>query len=216
LPAGRYVRLIVTDTGRGFDQTVARRLFEPFFTTRPEGTGLGLATVQEIVRDHEGEMDVQSIPGRGSRFEAWLPAAPLGVDRAAPARPIGRGQAIMVVESERERLLQDEEMLAALGFEPVGFEHAADALGAFRADPDRFDAVIVAQAAPGSGGLALARAMHQAEPSRPILLAAPPSAEVGFDALADAGITEILRRPLVAAELAAVLARSLRRTPLRT
>ncbi len=52
--AGRYVCIAVSDTGRGFAEDVARRLFEPFFTTRMAGTGLGLATVREILRDHEG------------------------------------------------------------------------------------------------------------------------------------------------------------------
>src|SRR5262249_31141889 len=57
LRAGRYVCLSVSDNGRGFDDGVSRRLFEPFFTTRRAGTGLGLATVQEIVRDHDGAMN---------------------------------------------------------------------------------------------------------------------------------------------------------------
>ena len=74
LVPGRYVCLAVIDSGRGFDESVARRLFEPFFTTRSAGTGLGLATVHEIVRDHDGAMNVQSKPEQGSRFEAWLPA----------------------------------------------------------------------------------------------------------------------------------------------
>ena len=78
LTPGRYVCLAVIDTGHGFDESVARRLFEPFFTTRLAGTGLGLATVHEIVRDHDGAMNVQSKPGHGSRFEAWLPAAAAG------------------------------------------------------------------------------------------------------------------------------------------
>jgi signal transduction histidine kinase len=72
---GRYVCLSVSDTGHGFDEGMARRLFEPFFTTRLAGTGLGLATVHEIVRDHDGAMNVRSKPGHGSRFEAWLSAA---------------------------------------------------------------------------------------------------------------------------------------------
>ena len=110
---------------------MAQRLFEPFFTTRLAGTGLGLATVREIVRDHDGAMNVQSEPGRGSRFEAWLPATGGRRQRriVGPAMlPLGRGETVLVVESERERLLRDEEMLAALGYEPVGFERPADAL----------------------------------------------------------------------------------------
>ena len=85
LAPGRYVWLAVDDTGPGFDEAVARRLFEPFFTTRVAGTGLGLATVREIVRDHDGAMNVQSKPGHGSRFEVWLPpAAADGTTGSAP------------------------------------------------------------------------------------------------------------------------------------
>src|SRR5262249_14486728 len=131
LVPGRYVCVAVTDSGRGFDESVARRLFEPFFTTRLAGTGLGLATVHEIVRDHDGAMNVQSKPGHGSRFEVWLPASVADGAVVGPGTlPLGRGETVLVVESERERLLYDEEMLAALGYEPVGFERAADAITA--------------------------------------------------------------------------------------
>jgi signal transduction histidine kinase len=84
LRPGKYVCLIVIDSGRGFDEAVARRLFEPFFTTRADGTGLGLATVPEIVRDHNGTMNVASELGRGVRFEVWLLAAPADGASAAP------------------------------------------------------------------------------------------------------------------------------------
>ena len=148
LTPGRYVCLAVIDTGRGFDESVARRLFEPFFTTRLAGTGLGLATVGEIVRDHDGAMNVQSKPEHGSRFEAWLPAAAADstADLGPAALPLGRGETVLVVESEREQLLYDEEMLAALGYEPVGFERPADAIEACRSAPDRFDIILVSHA----------------------------------------------------------------------
>ena len=120
---GRYVCLSVSDDGRGFDERVARRMFEPFFTTRLAGTGLGLATVREIVLDHDGAIGVQSKPGHGSRFEVWLPATAVdGNATAEPALlPLGHGETVLIVEGERERLLRDEEKLAALGYEPVGF-----------------------------------------------------------------------------------------------
>jgi len=211
LASGRYVCLAVSDTGRGFDESVAQRLFEPFFTTRSAGTGLGLATVLEIVRDHDGAMNVQSEPRRGSRFEAWLPATNVdhpAVDAAATL-PLGRGEIVLIVESERERLLRDEETLAALGYEPVGFALPDDAVAACRAAPDRFDAVVVGKASPARNGFDLARALHKILAKRPILLATASTTDVDVDALASAGISEILRRPLVSAELAAALARCL-------
>jgi signal transduction histidine kinase len=211
LTPGRYVALAVTDTGRGFAEGVARRLFEPFFTTRRAGTGLGLATVGEIVRDHDGAMNVQSKPGHGSRFEAWLPAAAAdgtaGVGSAM--LPLGRGETVLVVESEREQLLSDEEMLAALGYEPIGFERPADAIAACRSAPDRFDIILVSHASQALGGLDLARALHAIAPRQPLLLATGSTSDVSVDALAEAGISEVLRRPLAGPELAAALARCL-------
>jgi CheY-like chemotaxis protein len=212
LVPGRYVCLAVIDSGHGFDESVARRLFEPFFTTRSAGTGLGLATVHEIVRDHEGAMNVQSKPEHGSCFEAWLPA--VTADSTAvvgPAvLPLGRGETVLVVESEREKLLYNEEMLAALGYEPVGFERLADAIAACRSAPDRFDIILVSHASQTLFGLDLTHALHEVAPRQPILLATSSTIDVGVDALAEAGISELLHRPLVSTELAAALARCLR------
>ena len=209
LNPGHYVRLSVSDTGRGFDERVSRRLFEPFFTTRLAGTGLGLATAREIVSDHDGAMNVESKPEHGSRFEAWLPAATPDVTVAAGPQvlALGRGETVLVVESEHERLLREEELLAALGYEPVGFELPADAFAACRSAPDRFDIIVVSHASLSSGGLDLARAFHELAPEQPILLATAPMIDVSFDVLAKAGISEVLRRPLASTELAAALAR---------
>jgi signal transduction histidine kinase len=211
LAPGRYVCLAVIDNGSGFDEDVARRLFEPFFTTRLAGTGLGLATVHEIVRDYDGAMNVQSKPGHGSRFEAWLPATAADAAGFDPAMlPLGRGETVLVVESERERLLHQEEMLAALGYEPVGFERVGDAIAACRSVPDRFDIILVSHASQTQGGLDLARTLHEVAPQLPMLLATASTIDVGLDALAEAGISELLRKPLVSTELAAALARCLR------
>jgi signal transduction histidine kinase len=212
LSPGRYVCLAVSDSGRGFDERVARRMFEPFFTTRLAGTGLGLATVREIVRDHDGAIGVQSQPGRGSRIEVWLPAIAAGsmvIDTAA-MRPLGRGETVLIVESERDRLVRDEEKLAALGYEPVGFELPADALAACRSEPGRFDIILVSHGSQGQDGLKLAHALHQIAPLPPVLLAAPPTVDFSIDMLAEAGISEVVTWPLASTELAAALARWLR------
>ena len=131
LAPGRYVRIAVSDTGRGMDEATLRQIFEPFFTTRAAGNGLGLATVNEIVRDHGGIIDVRSAPGAGSCFEAWLPCPAGGASARArdlATAPLGQGETVLVIDHERERLLRDEELLAALGYEPVGFARATDAL----------------------------------------------------------------------------------------
>ncbi len=206
LAPGRYVRLVVSDTGRGFDEATARRIFEPFFTTRPAGTGLGLATVLEIVRDHDGAMEVRSAPGQGSSFEIWLPEA---TESASAPLLLGRGETVLIAESER--LLGDEELLAALGYEPVGFSTASEALAACQATPGRFDALVVGDALPKAGRLQVARALREAAPTLPLLLTIRSDMEFSIDALAEAGVTDILHKPFTSMELAAVLARCLQR-----
>jgi hypothetical protein len=85
--AGRqWACLTIRDHGVGMDEATRERIFEPFFTTKePRGTGLGLATVHAIVRQAEGEVDVESAPGAGSSFRVRIPRAPDGPAR--PSRP---------------------------------------------------------------------------------------------------------------------------------
>jgi signal transduction histidine kinase len=208
LRPGRYVCIVVTDSGHGMDQTTLARIFEPFFTTRASGNGLGLATVREIVREHGGSVNVESSPGSGSRFEVWLPstesAAPVPT-MAAPMLQVGNGETVMIVASDAVRLLRDEETLAALGFEPVGFNAAGAALAACRARPDRFDAVIVGHFGSTMSSLEIAAALHEVAPHLPIVLATKSSEEIGADRLLGAGIADVVHWPIVAAEIAAAL-----------
>ena len=126
------------------------------------------------------------------------------------ALPLGRGETVLIVESERDRLLRDEEKLAALGYEPVGFELPADALAACRSEPGRFDVILVSLGAQPDSAVDLARALHEVSPLQPVLLAVASAVDISVDVLADAGISEVLRWPLDNAELAAALARCLR------
>jgi CheY-like chemotaxis protein len=210
------VRVVVSDTGRGIEETTLEHLFEPFFTTRLAGTGLGLATVREIVREHGGAINVRSQQGVGSRFEVWLPriTATASPPRdEAPTFRLGRGETVMVVDDASERLLADEEVLAALGYEPVGFTRADDALAACRANPKRFDALLVGRLASARSALDLTTALHEIVPDVPILLATASADQIGADPLMAAGITEVVHRPLVSDELASALARCLTASP---
>ena len=212
LKPGCYLRVAVSDTGRGIDQLILERIFQPFFTTRVDGNGLGLATVREIVREHGGAIDVWSIPGVGSRFEVWLPcysADPPAMRPSPPAVQLGQGETVLVVDDTSERLLADEEVLAALGFEPVGFTVAAAALAACRASPARFDVLLVGYIVPAKSALDLAKALHEVAPHLPVVLATATADEIGADALLAAGISEVVHRPLISSEVAAAFARCL-------
>jgi signal transduction histidine kinase/FixJ family two-component response regulator len=207
---GHYVCITVTDTGHGMDEATLGRIFEPFFTTRPSGNGLGLATVREIIHEHGGTVSVQSKPNEGSRFEVWLPratAAPMSAPDDA-AFPSGKGETVMIVAHDVERILRDEEMLAALGYEPVGFTNADAALAACRADADRFDMTVIGNLGLAARALELAAALHATAPRLPIVLASKAAIEIGADALVAAGISDVVRWPIVAEEIAMAFAHS--------
>ena len=130
---------------------------------------------------------------------------------AGPAMlPLGHGETVLVVESEQERLLRDEEMLAALGYEPVGFQRSADALAAYSASPGQFDIILISHAPQTQSGLDLARRCTSSRRGGRFILATAPTIDISVDALAEVGISEVLRRPLSNIELAAALARCLR------
>jgi signal transduction histidine kinase/CheY-like chemotaxis protein len=217
IEAGAYVCISVTDNGQGMDDATRERIFEPFFTTRQSGNGLGLATVRDIVREHGGALNVQSKPGAGSRFEIWLPRASSAVpdsELSSGVRPIGSGETIMLVAHEEACVLRDEEVLAALGYEPVGFVKSELALAACRADPSRFDMVVVGHFGSAIASLKVAATLHAAIPRVPIVLATKSAFEIAADTLVNAGIVDVVRWPLLANEIAIALANST--TPGRT
>ncbi len=172
---GKYVRLIVQDTGAGIPQAVYERIFDPFFTTKQvgEGTGLGLSLVHGIVADLAGAIDVTTQPGHGTKFEILLPdagEAPRPVDATRTESPFGSGETVMIIDDEAALVTLSEEILAQLGYEPVGFGSSPAALAAFRSDPDRFDAVLSDESMPEMTGTDLVRAVRQLRADIPILL----------------------------------------------
>jgi signal transduction histidine kinase/CheY-like chemotaxis protein len=206
---GSYVCIAVTDTGKGMNETTLGRIFEPFFTTRSSGNGLGLATVRQIVHEHGGSLNVTSTFAEGSRFEVWLPRA-TAVPVSGPsetALPTGRGETILLVAQDGARVLRDEEMLAALGYEPVGFTAAEAALAACRTGRDRFDMVVVGHFGSAARTLELAAALHASVPGVPIVLASKAAIEISADTLVTAGIVDVVRWPIVTEEIATALAR---------
>jgi signal transduction histidine kinase/ActR/RegA family two-component response regulator len=210
LRAGRYARVQIIDSGIGMTPAQVERIFDPFFTTKPvgEGTGLGLSLVHGIVLDHAAALDVDSHSGEGTTFSVYLPVT----DRApvpAPAAsqvPAGAGQTILVVDDEESLVHLAEEVLASLGYEPVGCVGAQEALKVFRAEPARFDAVLTDVIMPEMPGTALIAELRRMHPGLPAILV---SGYGGPDLQAQAtaaGVHALLSKPLRAAELAQSLA----------
>ena len=214
LPPGSYVRLSVVDTGKGIPPEVLERMFDPFFTTKGvgQGTGLGLSLVHGIVTELGGGIDVTTKPGEGTRFDIWLPVTHEVGTPFVPASgelPRGNGEALMIVDDERPLVTLAEEMLAELGYEPVGFDCSGAALQAFRAEPHRFQLVLTDEAMPDLAGTDLAREIRHLRPTVPIILMSGYGGPQLVKRATSIGVNEVLHKPLQRRDLAESLARVL-------
>jgi len=210
IPAGEYLRIRVRDSGHGIAPEVIDRIFEPFFTTKPagRGTGLGLALVHSVVSEHKGFIEVTSELGKGTAFTVWIPRihAAEGVVEESPELPMGAGQVILAVDDEVDVLHALEEMLAQLGYEPVGFSDSREALEAMRANPRGFDAVVSDEVMPQIIGTQLALELRKLNPSLPIVIASGYGG-AGFEARAlSAGVNRVLKKPYRMSDIAEALA----------
>jgi PAS domain S-box-containing protein len=215
LAPGVYVRLRVTDTGSGIPPHVLDRMFDPFFTTKGagEGTGLGLSLVHGIVADLAGSIDVRTTLGGGTTFTVWLPIrgeATVPSVEIVTEVPRGRGQSVMVVDDERSLVALAEEMLAALGYEPIGFSSSRAALAAFRAAPQRFHIVLTDETMPELIGTDLAREIRLLRPDIPIVLTSGYSGAPLHERARAVAIQEVLRKPLRSKDIAECFGRVLR------
>jgi PAS domain S-box-containing protein len=214
LHAGLYARLAIEDSGAGMDQATLARIFEPFFTTKEigKGTGLGLALVHDIVTDSGGAIDVETAPGRGSRFTIYLPrveSPPAADDEREIATARGNGERIMVVDDEQALVAIVAELLKRLGYEPLAFSDGRSALAAFEAQPERIDAVVADEVMPGLTGTELAQALRRRRPDMPIVLVSGFIGPMMTERALAAGVNEILKKPVRSRDIAAVLARLL-------
>lgn len=224
--ASHRVRLVVRDTGAGMDKTVLARLFEPFFTTKApgEGTGLGLAMVHGIVKDHDGAITVNSVVGQGTVFTLYFPAA---VDTASPApatdsspplapnSPFGGGRRILLVDDDESVLAVGQGILRRCGFETEVFANPAAALQRFRDAPGIFAAVVSDLTMPGMSGVELAREVRAVRADIPFILASGYLHSEAHGGAQESGVTHFVDKPFGLDEFANKLRAALGQAPAR-
>jgi two-component system, cell cycle sensor histidine kinase and response regulator CckA len=176
LPHGRYVALSVTDTGLGMDDVTARRIFDPFFTSKPdgEGTGLGLAMVHGFVAQSAGAIDVQTAAGRGTTFTLYFPVV-AGAPEQRDAPPIsepgaGGSERILLVEDRGDVRQVIGEMLRRSGYEVVAVSRPVEALEVVAEDAAAVDLVVTDVVMPEMSGIELAKLVRGVRPEVPVLL----------------------------------------------
>ncbi|NPU85949.1 MAG: PAS domain S-box protein [Syntrophaceae bacterium] len=158
LPAGRYVRIGVTDTGLGMDNKTKERIFEPFFTTKEmgRGTGLGLATVYGIVAGHGGAIQVYSEKGQGTSFHIYFPASDIEVSKEEEEvmkEEMKKGsETILIVDDEEVVAAVAREMLEHLGYQVIVARSGKEALDVFSGRKDEIDLVLLDMVMPKMGG----------------------------------------------------------------
>jgi PAS domain S-box-containing protein len=204
---GAYVRIAISDTGSGIAADALARIFDPYFTTKPKGNGLGLTISYSIVKNHKGAITVDSTAGQGTTFNIYLPAAvPNTVAAPAPsaAQPVVRGR-ILLMDDEQIILRTTRAVLQKLGFAVETTTTGEEAVQAYTAvfdTPAAFDAVILDMTVPGGmGGMDTLRALAQLDPS---VRAVATSGYFNDDLMADlstVGFKAMLRKPYTVAQL---------------
>lgn len=184
---GQAVVLVISDTGTGMQPETMTRIFEPFFTTKPpgSGTGLGLATVYGIVSQHEGWIEVDTNPGRGSTFKVYFAAnapAPTGANRQRKepvSQPTTGGETILVVEDEEAVRRLVGTLLQRCGYRVLEAADGRHALKVWREHPGKIDLLLTDMVMPGGiTGKKLAEDLRAAHPGLKVIFASGYSREI--------------------------------------
>jgi signal transduction histidine kinase len=181
---GSYVLLSVSDNGIGMDRETAEQIFEPFFTTKEmgKGTGLGLATVYGIVKQHGGFIEVESASGKGTTFQVYLPATN-GAPEAREAQSeekARRGSETILLAEDHDGLRQSaQEMLEALGYRVIVAADGPQAVQLFQANCEQVGLVVLDVVMPGLSGPDAFLQMTALEPKLPVVFTTGYTSEVG-------------------------------------
>lgn len=209
---GRFLRICVRDTGKGIDKENLSKVFDPYFTTKKEGSGLGLATVYSIVKNHGGFIDVESAPGKGTAFIIYLP-----VTGKRPARNEAVSAGEIETGSGRILIMDDEEMvrdaaaaiLGELGYEVEFASDGGEALVKYRLEMagDRpFDAVIMDLTIPaGMGGREAVKRLLEIDPGAKVIVSSGYSSDDIMSDYGKFGFSAVIAKPYRVTDLGRVV-----------
>jgi PAS domain S-box-containing protein len=211
-----YAELTVADTGDGMTPEVQTHAFEPFYTTKQDGSGLGLATVYGVIQQSGGSITVDSAPGAGTRFTIRLPgvthevAAPPPPAALAPAEPAADGNEpvagrVLVVEDDDLLRRLVAELLEGAGFDVLTADDGVTALALFEQDEGRFDVLLTDLVMPRMSGRELADRVQEIDRRCRVVYTSGYDAEFDFTAAPPSYDTAVLPKPFSADELIAVV-----------
>ncbi|MBC8424834.1 PAS domain S-box protein, partial [bacterium] len=214
LPPGPYAFFEISDTGCGMDAETVDRIFDPFFSTKFTGRGLGLAAVLGIVRGHEGAIKVYSEPGKGSTFKVLFPVTGGTADLIETAEPEEvqadlAGATVMLVDDEKTVRDVGRQMLDRLGLEVHVCASGQEALDLFAEDPGRFDCVILDLTMPPPDGEVTFRELRRLRKDVRVVLSSGYNEQDLIARFASKGLAGFIQKPYVLRRLREVLAETL-------
>ena len=199
LTPGPYVRLTVSDTGHGMEDSVKERIFDPYFTTKKvgEGTGMGLAVVQGIIKSHGGAIRVYSELGQGTTFHIFLPKIEeeCGQEATVDESIYGGTERILFVDDEEMLAELGQELITSLGYTVTATTNSNDALKLFSTDPNAFDLVITDMTMPGLTGMELSAELMAIRPDIPIILCTGFCEHINEKLAKENGVHNFLMKP---------------------
>lgn len=213
LPPGSYVSLQVTDSGEGMTADQLRRIFDPFYTTRFTGRGLGLAAVRGIIRGHRGGILVKSVPSHGTTFSIAIPVAGEVPSLTTDSVPVFqsdamKGKLILVVEDESDVRRTTERVLRQLGYNVMTAADGEEGVEFFRAQHRRLTLVLLDLTMPGMDGVETLRSMKGIAPDVPVILMSGYNEREALSRFHGDGLAGFVKKPFTAEILAKHIAKA--------
>jgi PAS domain S-box-containing protein len=209
LKNGKYVKVVVSDTGPGIDPKIIDRIFDPYFTTKGigKGSGMGLAIVHGIVKNHNGSIKVGSTLGKGTKFSILFPLAQgKAAVEAATIQEIPRGnETLLFVDDEISIVNMVQRMFERLGYKVQTATTPQDALDRFDLNPDHFDLVITDMTMPQMTGVELSEKLMDIRPDIPIIICTGHSALVDEEKAKELGLAAYIMKPINMRETAQII-----------
>ena len=211
---GNYVKLSISDTGVGMDKRTKARIFEPFFTTKEmgRGTGLGLASVYGIIKNHGGFINVYSEKNKGTTFSVYLPAFEKKVikKKDLSAEVLKGSETILLVDDEDVIIEVSLEILNALGYQVLTARSGKEAIEVYKKNKDKIDIIILDMIMPDMGGGKVYDRIKEINPDIKVLLSSGYSIEGQATEILKRGCNGFIQKPFNISELSQIIKKVLR------